>query len=138
MEESCFEFLESYQYSSEAFIYKGKLESNGIEVFVRDNNTVDTNPFYSNAVGGVKLFVKREQLSKAKEILSEISHYSLDENNELVKCPKCGAQQVGMVTSISDLKSLMAFVFSILIILLPFYSKHKYKCESCNFEFDTP
>lgn len=23
MEESCFEFLESYQYSSEAFIYKG-------------------------------------------------------------------------------------------------------------------
>lgn len=138
MEESCFEFLERYQYSSEAFIYKGKLESNGIEVYVRDNNTVDANPFYSNAVGGVKLFVRRDQLSKAKAVLSEISRYSLDENNELVKCPKCGAEQVIMVTSIQDLKSLLAFLFSLLTVLLPFYSKHKYKCDSCNFEFDTP
>ncbi|MBC7655284.1 MAG: DUF2007 domain-containing protein, partial [Oligoflexus sp.] len=53
MEKSIFKIIATYQYTSEAIIFKGKLESEGIEVFMRDNNTVDTNPLYSNAVGGV-------------------------------------------------------------------------------------
>ena len=60
MEKSIFKIIATYQYTSEAIIFKGKLESEGIEVFMRDNNAVDTNPLYSNAVGGVKLFVKSE------------------------------------------------------------------------------
>lgn len=134
--EDIFELIGSYQYSSEAIIFKGKLESEGIEVFIRDNNTVDANPLYSNAVGGVKLFVNHKDYSKAKEIISQVSKYSLDENNKLLKCPNCGAEQIDMVTSIKDLKSLFAFIFSLLLGSLPFYSKHKYKCNKCNFEFN--
>ena len=134
--EDIFELIGSYQYSSEAIIFKGKLESGGIEVFIRDNNTVDANPLYSNAVGGVKLFVNHKDYSKAKEIISQVSKYSLDENNKLLKCPNCGAEQIDMVTSIKDLKSLFAFIFSLLLGSLPFYSKHKYKCNKCNFEFN--
>lgn len=128
MEEQ-FQLVGRYQYSSEALIYKGKLESEGIEVFIRDNNIVDSNPLYSNAVGGIKLFVKEEDLEKAQLILSEVSQYSLDENNQLIKCPKCNAEQVDMVTSIKDIKSFLAFLFSVLIVFMPFYSKHKYKCQ---------
>lgn len=136
MEESSFTLIGRYQYSSEAFIYKGKLESNGIEVFIRDNNIIDSNPLYSNAVGGIKLFVKNEAVGKAKELLSEISTYSLDDNNQLIKCPKCDAEQVAMAVSIKDLKSLFAYVFSFLFIVFPFYTKYKYKCEICKHEFD--
>jgi hypothetical protein len=125
-----------YQYTSEALIYKGKLESEGIDVFIRDNNTVDANPLYSNAIGGVKLFVNREDEKKSYSILSQISEFSLDENNQLMKCPNCGAEQIDMITSVKDIKSLILFVFSILLVLLPFYSKHKYKCRVCNFEFN--
>lgn len=135
MEEQ-FQLVGRYQYSSEALIYKGKLESEGIEVFIRDNNIVDSNPLYSNAVGGIKLFVKEEDLEKAQLILSEVSQYSLDENNQLIKCPKCNAEQVEMVTSIKDIKSFLAFLFSVLVVYMPFYSKHKYKCQSCKFEFN--
>jgi DNA-directed RNA polymerase subunit RPC12/RpoP len=134
--EDSFTLIGRYQYSSEALIYKGKLESEGIEVFMRDSNTVDSNPLYSNAVGGVKLFVKNEEVEKATMVLSEISKFSVDDNNELIKCPKCGAEQVDMVTSIKDIKSLLSFIFSILIILIPFHSKHKYKCASCKHEFN--
>ncbi len=135
MEEQ-FQLVGRYQYSSEALIYKGKLESEGIDVFIRDNNIVDSNPLYSNAVGGIKLFVKEEDLEKAQLILSEVSQYSIDENNQPIKCPKCNAEQVDMVTSIKDIKSFLAFLFSVLIVFMPFYSKHKYKCQSCKFEFD--
>lgn len=134
--EDTFVLLDRFQYSSEALIYKGKLESEGVEVFIRDSNIVDSNPLYSNAVGGVKLFVRAEDADKAKTILSQVSKFSIDENNQFIKCPKCNAEQVDMVTSIKDVKSFLAFLFSILIVFMPFYSKHKYKCQSCKFEFD--
>ncbi len=134
--EDIFELIGSYQYSSEAIILKGKLESEGIEVFMRDNNTVDANPLYSNAIGGVKLLVKRNDYLKAKDVISQVSQYSLDNNSKLLKCPNCGAEQIDMVTSIKDLKSLFAFTFSMFLGSLPFYSKHKYKCGKCNFEFN--
>ncbi|MDI1303409.1 MAG: DUF2007 domain-containing protein [bacterium] len=126
MEESIFKLIRRYQYSSEAIIFKGKLELEGIEVFMRDNNTVDTNPLYSNAVGGVKLFVKKEDFVEANKILSQVSEYSLDEENQLIKCPKCGVEQITMITSIKDLKSFFSFIFSLLFVLMPFYSKYKY------------
>jgi hypothetical protein len=103
---------------------------------MRDNNTVDANPLYSNAVGGVKLFVNHKDYLKAKDVISQVSQYSLDDNSKLLKCPNCDAEQIDMVTSIKDLKSLFAFVFSIFLGSLPFYSKHKYKCGKCNFEFN--
>ena len=135
MEESTFQKIATFQYSSEAIIFKGKLESEGIEVFVRDNNMVDSNPLYSNAVGGVKLFVKNDDFEKATDIFSNISQYSLDDNEKLRKCPKCGAEQIDMVTSIKDLKSFLVFLFSVFLLVIPFYSKHKYKCDNCKFEF---
>ena len=135
MEKSTFQKIATFQYSYEAIIFKGKLESEGIEVFMRDNNTVDSNPLYSNAVGGVKLFVKNDDFEKATNIFSNISQYSLDDNEELRKCPKCGAEQIDMVTSIKDLKSFLVFLFSVFLLAIPFYSKHKYKCDNCKFEF---
>lgn len=135
MEEIKFKKIGNYQYSSEAFIYKGKLESEGIEVFVRDNHTIDSDPLVSNAIGGVKLFVRQEDYEKAISILAEISKFSVDDAGELIKCPKCGAEKIQLLTTIKDFKSLMSFLFSFLVAGLPFYNKYKYKCDNCGFEF---
>ena len=136
METETFVLIGQYQYSTEALIYKGKLESEAIEVFIRDNNFVDTNPLYSNAVGGVKLYVNYKDLEYAKAILLKINKYSLDDNHNLIQCPNCGAEQIQMVTSIKDWKTLFSLMISFLFILFPFYVKHKYKCDNCKFEFN--
>jgi DNA-directed RNA polymerase subunit RPC12/RpoP len=130
-----FKLIGTFQYSAEAQIIKGKLEFEGIEVYIRDNNTIDSNPLYSQAIGGVKLYVVEENVEKANQILSTISEFSLDDNNKLIKCPKCGAEQIEMYTSIKDIKSLLSFIFSSLFALLPFHAKHKYKCQNCKNEF---
>jgi len=114
-----FKLVRSFQYSSEAQIFSGKLQSEGIEVHLRDTHTVDSNPIWSNAVGGVKLFVKTQDFEKANEILLNIAPYSLDEDSKPLKCPNCGAEEIEMVTSVKDKKTLFAFLFSLLFVLMP-------------------
>ncbi len=134
MEEETFTLVRRFQYSSEAVIYQGKLESQGVEVFLRDLNTIDSNPLYSNAVGGIKLFVKTEDISKANEILNDVSLYSVDDEHKPIQCPKCGAEQVEMENSIDGIKSFFRVVFLGVFALL--FSKYKYKCQNCSTEFD--
>lgn len=135
MENAKFRQIANYQYSSEAYLFKGKLESEGVEVFLQNENTINTDPLLSNALGGVKLFVKSEDVMKAKQILEAIPDYSVDDKGELLTCPNCGAHKIEMFTTIKDVKSFFAFIYGLLTLSMPFYTKHKYKCESCNFEF---
>lgn len=58
-----------FQYPHEAYIIKGRLESEGIEVFLQDELTVQAYNFISNAVGGVKLQIKESDFDKAIPIL---------------------------------------------------------------------
>lgn len=135
MKNKTFHKIANYQYSSEAYLFKGKLESEGIEVFLQNENTINTDPLLSNAVGGVKLFVNSEDVMKAKQILESIPNYSIDDDGHLLTCPNCGLQKIEMVTSIKDVKSFFAFIYGLLTLSMPLFTKHKHKCQECNFEF---
>ena len=70
----------------EVAVIRGRLESKGITCFVQDELTVQVNPLYSNAIGGVKLQVKENDLKPAIEILKEtgyIKDKDLPSPNEL-------------------------------------------------------
>lgn len=135
--DNLFTKIGAYQYSSEAIIIKGRLEAEDIEVFMADNYTIDTDPLVSNAIGGVKLFVKTEDFEKAAEILNSISKYSLDNNGKPVICPVCQSTKVEVGSTIKDLKSLLVFIFTFLLVLvLPLYIKYKYRCSKCGNEFN--
>lgn len=137
MDNEMFKRIGQYQYSSEAYIYKAKLESEGIEVFIRDHHTVNTDPLVSNAIGGVKLFVRTEDYEHAKQVLSQISDYSLDNQGQHITCPNCGSEKVMLLTTVRDKKGLFAFLFSTVMFgTLPFYTKYIYKCSNCNSEFE--
>jgi predicted RNA-binding Zn-ribbon protein involved in translation (DUF1610 family) len=127
--------IANYQYASEAYLFKAKLQSEGIEVFLQNENTVNAEPAWSNAIGGVKLFVYSDDVMKAKQVLNSVLKYSLNDDGTVLKCPECGGEKIEMFTTIKDLKSFLAFVYAVFTFSLPFYTKHKYKCESCNFEF---
>jgi hypothetical protein len=81
MEEEKFTLLRRFQYSSEAVIYKGKLESEGVEVFLRDQNLIDST-MYSNLFGGIKMFVKTEDFERANKILNDVNLYSVDDDEQ--------------------------------------------------------
>lgn len=53
----------------DAYIIKARLESEGIPVFLKDEYSVQTENFLSNAIGGVKLQVDENDALAATEIL---------------------------------------------------------------------
>jgi len=125
-----------YNYSSEAQIIKGRLEADDIEVFLSDQFTIDTDPLVSQAIGGVKLKVRKEDTLKAQQIIRQISKYSLNEEGEPINCPNCRSHKVELFSTINNLKSLLAFLLGFLLGSLPFYTKYEYKCEACNTQFN--
>ncbi|MDN3665122.1 DUF2007 domain-containing protein [Algibacter miyuki] len=135
-----FKTIARFQYSAEAQIIKGRLEADGIQVFLFDNLTIDTDPFVSNAIGGVKLKVLSYQAEEAEHILKSINKFSLDNEGNAIKCPNCKSEKIEMYSTIKDIKAFFAFVFAfvtnILTSALPIYTKHRYRCEACKTEFD--
>ncbi|MDR0811001.1 MAG: DUF2007 domain-containing protein [Paludibacter sp.] len=61
-------------YPSELAIIRGRLEADGIECFVQDELTTQVSPFYSNAIGGVKLQVRESDAPQAIEFLKETGY----------------------------------------------------------------
>ena len=131
-----FTTIARFEYSSEAQIIKGRLEADGIQVFLSDNLTIDTDPLISNAIGGVKLKVLSEDAKKAQEILRGIQKYSLDSEGSFINCPNCKSEHIQVFSTIKNLKSFLSFIFGFMVGTLPFYAKHKYRCNDCNTEFD--
>ncbi len=131
-----FKTVAKFQYSAEAQIIKGRLESEGIQVFLSDNITIDTDPLVSNAIGGVKLKVFTEDAMQAQQILESINKYSIDDEGNAIQCPNCNSEEVAMFSTIKDFKSFFAFLFGFMFGTLPFYSKDKYRCNTCETEFD--
>lgn len=131
-----FKTIARFQYSTEAQIIKGRLEADGIQVFLSDHLTIDTDPLVSNAIGGVKLKVRSQDALKAQHILESIKKYSVDDDGNTINCPNCGSINIQLFSTIKDVKSLFWFIFGVLFSSLPFYTKHKYRCEACKTEFD--
>ena len=131
-----FTTVAKFQYSSEAQIIKGRLEAEGIQVFLGDNFTIDTDPLVSNAIGGVKLKVLTKDVIKAKHILDSIKKYSVDNEGNPITCPNCKQTKVQLYSTITDIKSFFAFLLGFLSGTLPFYAKDKYRCEVCKTEFE--
>jgi len=124
-----------FQYSAEAEIIKGRLESDGIEVFLKDNITIDTDPLVSNAIGGIKLKVLAKDEETAREILQSIQQYSVDNEGEPITCPNCGKNRIELYSTITNFKSLVSFLIGFLSGTLPFSTRYQYKCEDCKTEF---
>ena len=135
MTESTFVTIARYQYSSEAQIIKGRLEADGIRVFLKDNITIDTDPLVSNAIGGIKLKVSSEDEKVAKQILKSIKAYTVDDNGNPILCPNCGESEVELYSSIDSLKAFLSFLVGIITFTLPFHTRYKYICENCKTEF---
>ena len=133
--QNTFVTVAKFQYSAEAEIIKGRLESDGIQVFLKDNITIDTDPLVSNAIGGIKLNVLAKDEDQAKAILKSINAYSLNDQGEPIHCPNCGENHIELYSTINSFKSKVSFLIGLITGTLPFSTRYQYKCEDCKTEF---
>jgi len=109
----------TFTYPHEAHLAKGKLESEGIEVQITDELTVQVHNFYSNAIGGVKLLVRETDLQRANQILIDsgyIKPQKQTENRLLNWIDKYTARLPLIGKTILEIR-LIAFIMTILILI---------------------
>ncbi len=127
--------IKTYVFPHELFIDRSKLESNGIECFVRDELTVQVHNFYSQAVGGIRLQVRPQDVERAKEILTEYPDIKTEketkDSNVEIECPNCGSDNVTKI-KLNGIRSLVVWILTSLPIPFP---GRKYQCYGCHTEF---
>lgn len=121
----------------DAYILKNRLETDNIECFIQDENTVSIDPLLSNAVGGIKLKVQEKDYAKAFEIIQELENKPFeDRNGNIIVCPNCGSNQLYKdFNSIQDFKSLISALFSLVLSIFPVYLNKVFRCKKCDTEF---
>ncbi len=118
--------LATFPYSTEAQVTKSKLEAEDIRVMLLDEKTIDSDPLISQAIGGVKLLVQNDDVTKALKIYNEIRAYEKDKNGNAIVCNNCESTKILIAEPTRK---------NIFYMLFPFFEKTKYRCNVCNTVF---
>ena len=115
----------------DAHLLMTRLESEDIECWLQDENTVTINPVWTNAVGGIKLMVKREDFSRASEIFRET------ENNrrDAIECPHCKSHNVELVSTPRKASNWISAIFGFLFANYAMSTDKVNHCFDCGHEF---
>ena len=150
MENEKFITVLTVTFPHEVAVIRGRLEAEGITCFVKDELTVQVNPFYSNAIGGVKLQVLESELNQAVEILKETGYIKEEnmqtfdeqinehlnnqhgtEKGKKIICSICGSEEV-----VKTKKTGWLFLITSLLFMCPTpFLQRKYYCFNCRQEF---
>lgn len=124
--------LRTFQNYFSAHILLTRLRSLGIECFLKDEFTVTVDPILSNAVGGIKLVVTKENEQEARQILQELD----EEYMKSAVCPKCGNHTIQLVpknTTANMATAILSWLFSNYAVS----AENVYQCSTCKYESAT-
>jgi len=125
-----------FTYPAEAQVTKGKLESEGISVFLRNEYTIAAEPFASNAMGGIKMDVYVEDFVKANAIVEQSDPEFTQTMTRSIKCPHCGKRTVREQHDVNSATGMAETLRAALYSIIPFIDHKNYKCMNCATEFD--
>jgi len=115
-----------------ANIYLTKLQAAGIECYLLDESTVTIDPILSNAIGGIKLVVKKEDEQEALKFINEFG----EEYMKSVKCPKCGKAAFSYIQK-PGTKNILTAIFTWFFLSYAVAPEHVYHCSNCGYETET-
>ncbi|MEO6820194.1 MAG: hypothetical protein ABI266_05380 [Ginsengibacter sp.] len=124
--------IRTFQNYFSAHILLTKLKSAGIECYLKDEATVTMGPFLSNAVGGIKLVIKKSDENEVATLLEQLD----DDFKKSAVCPKCGSNEIDRRPK-KNTVNLFSIIISWLTGDMAISLKNVYHCSSCNYESDT-
>lgn len=114
--------IATFNYPSELAVVRTILESNDINCFVKDELTIQTHNFYSNAIGGIKLEVPYKDCEKALSILMESgnkNYISIDLETEEKKDQN--EKLNNLLKNIIRIVVGISIIFILVILILVFF-----------------
>lgn len=114
-----------------AHIDMGRLKEEGIECWLKDENTVTIDPILSNAIGGIKLMAPEEDAKRAWGILKELE---LD-HKSMIACPQCGSHNIELITTPRKASNWLSVIAGFLSLGYAMPVDTVRHCFQCGHEF---
>ena len=133
---SKFRTVAVFAYPAEAVVVKGKLESEHIQVYLKDEFSVAADPFATNAIGGVKMQVFKEDFIKAMGIIEQSHPDLLRHRVEYIKCPNCSKRDARERRDIETARTFKEKLKAVSLSIFPFSNSYNYQCKNCHTKFD--
>jgi len=128
-----FKLLKTFLNPLDANITKGLLESNGIEAFIFDENTLSIDPILTTALGGIRLMVRSTDYENALAIIKEIDEENKKEILNL-KCLVCGSSDIKIK---NPPNWTYFFIMIITFAITPTAgNRKKYVCNVCKHKWE--
>jgi DNA-directed RNA polymerase subunit RPC12/RpoP len=109
-----------------------KLRDAGIKCYLKDEYTVTIDPLLTNAVGGIKLVINKEDSQEVFELLQQFD----EDYRRNAVCPKCGSHDIELVpkhTTANMITAILSWLFSNYAVS----AENVYKCSNCGYESHT-
>lgn len=106
-----------------------KLHAAGVECYLKDEYTVTIDPIISNAIGGIKLVVKKEDEATTVQLLMQYD----EEYMKSATCPKCGSNSFAYITKPGATNYLTA-IFTWIFAGYAVAPDYVYQCGKCGYE----
>lgn len=121
----------SYDNYISAHIAMGRLKEDGIECWLKDENTVTIDPILSNAIGGIKLMVIEQDSQKAWELLKSLQQ----EHKKLKTCPSCGSHDLELVSTPRKAMNWLSAITTFFLGDYALTTDKVFHCFNCKKEF---
>ena len=124
--------VRSYDNYIPAHMMLQRLEAEGIRGYLKDEHTVTIDPILTNAVGGIKLMIHKDQVERAMDLINQFEK----EYKEAVVCPRCHSNNVHYITQPNNVTNWFTAVVTWLFGSYAVSFKKVYKCFDCGHESD--
>lgn len=106
-----------------------KLQDAGIECYLHDEFTVTIDPLLTNAIGGIKLVVKKDDEPEALRLLKQFD----EEYMKAATCPRCGSNSFAYITKQKP-GNILTAIFTWFFSGYAAAPDYIYQCGNCGYE----
>ena len=124
--------LQSYSNYIEANIVLGRLQNDGVDCWLQDENTNTIGPYLGNAIGGIKLVVPQSQVGRAQELMAVY----IEEQKASIECPRCHSHNIEFVSTPKKVGNWLSVLLGLLSFSYAMSPEKVHHCFDCGFEFE--
>jgi len=126
--------IDAYSNYIEANIVLGRLQEEGIECWLKDENTSTIMPIWNQATGGIRLMVAESDVERALQLLNQFR----EEKREMLSCPFCNSSNIELVSTPRKAVNWLSAIATFFLGDYAMAVEKQYHCFNCKKEFKVP
>jgi len=124
-----------FENSIDANIVKTKLDAYGIPCFLTEENLASLYPGQNSLIFTIRLHLFAKDRERAHQVLEEGNLVVNDDPT--TRCPQCHSSKIERDLP-KKLKPELSSIINFFLFGIIFPNQKVYRCQDCDYEFDTP